>query len=90
MKQRIIPPGARLLTPTKTCDKFSKGPNWLWKRVRTDPDFPQPIYLDSRPHFLEGELDTYIAKKANEDATQRGPTLTAKRIEKRTLRAEAA
>jgi predicted DNA-binding transcriptional regulator AlpA len=90
MKPRVIPPGARCLTPTKTCVKFSKGTNWLWKRVKTDPDFPQPFYLDGRPLFIEGELDAYLQRKANEAVNPRGPTLTEKRVVKRALRTQAA
>ena len=82
-QQRVIPPGAKCLTVTNTCIKFDKKPNWLWKRVRGGADFPQPIYLDGRPLFIEGELDAYLQKKANEAVVRQGPALTAKRAERR-------
>jgi predicted DNA-binding transcriptional regulator AlpA len=42
-------------------------PSTLWRRIRRDPDFPQPFYLwDSAPRFVEDEIDAYIARKIAE------------------------
>jgi predicted DNA-binding transcriptional regulator AlpA len=42
-------------------------PSTLWRRIRKDPDFPQPYYLwNSAPRFIEKEVEAYIARKIAE------------------------
>ena len=57
--------GARGLSPKKVCEKLSRKKSWLWQRLKTDPDFPRPVYLSpGAPLFFEHELDAYLAKCA--------------------------
>lgn len=64
-----IPSGARCLPPAKTCAKLGRGNTWLWEKVKTDPDFPKPVYLGPKsPVFIEQHLDEYIAKCAAKSA----------------------
>lgn len=59
-----IPPGARCLTPKRTCEKLDRKKSWLWDRVKNDANFPKPGYYSPRsPFFLEHELDEYIARQ---------------------------
>lgn len=65
MSVASIPAGARCLVPAKARAKFDKGNTWLWDKVKSDPDFPKPIYLGPKsPVFIEQHLDEYIAKCA--------------------------
>jgi predicted DNA-binding transcriptional regulator AlpA len=39
-------------------------PSTVWRRTKSDPDFPQPFYLwDAAPRWVETEVDDYIRKK---------------------------
>jgi prophage regulatory protein len=41
----------------------------LWEKVKSDPDFPKPVYLGPKsPVFIEQHLDEYIAKCAAKSA----------------------
>jgi len=52
----------------------------LWRRIRRDPDFPQPFYLwDSAPRFVEAEVDAYVARKI---AERNDPTCVAAQRER--------
>ena len=66
MADRIIPPGAKCLSPKKTHDKFDRQKSWLWAKVKSDPMFPKPLYIGSRPVFLEHELDAWLARQAQQ------------------------
>jgi predicted DNA-binding transcriptional regulator AlpA len=66
-------------------------PSTLWRRIRRDPDFPQPFYLwNSAPRFVEAEVDAYIARKI---AERDDPTCAAaqrERLSRREQRLSAA
>jgi len=52
----------------------------LWRRIRRDPNFPQPFYLwDGAPRFVEDEIDAYIARKI---AERDDPACTAAQCER--------
>jgi predicted DNA-binding transcriptional regulator AlpA len=59
-----IPPGAKLLSPKSTHEKFGRRKSWLWQILRDDPSFPRPVRLNGRPLWIESELDAYIATMA--------------------------
>jgi predicted DNA-binding transcriptional regulator AlpA len=62
----------------------------LWRRIRRDPDFPQPFYLwDSAPRFVEAEIDAYIARKIAERDDPVRATAQRERIERREQRMSA-
>jgi predicted DNA-binding transcriptional regulator AlpA len=64
MAGRTIPEGAKFLSPSSACVKFDRGRSWIWDRVRRDPTFPRPIYLDNKaPRFLESELEAWAAAR---------------------------
>lgn len=65
MPDRVIPEGARFLSPSRACSKFDRGRSWIWERLRTDPTFPRPVYIDNKaPLFIEAELDDWAAARA--------------------------
>jgi predicted DNA-binding transcriptional regulator AlpA len=68
MADRVID-GAKFLSPSSASNKFDRGRSWVWDRVKRDPTFPRPIYIDNKaPLFRESELDAWlesrIARKA--------------------------
>lgn len=65
MADRVIPEGAKFLKPRSVCEKFDRGHSWLWDRVKRDPTFPRPLYLDQKaPVFVEAELDQWVTGRA--------------------------
>lgn len=56
-----------ILRPRQLAKKFSMSLPTLWRRVKQDPDFPQPVKLSSGiTGFIEAEGDAYIELKVNE------------------------
>ena len=65
MADRVIPEGARFLKPANAGKKFDRGRSWVWAKIKNDPDFPQPVYLDPNvPLLIEQELDAWAASRA--------------------------
>jgi prophage regulatory protein len=61
MPIRTTPTG-QALRPADAAQKLGIGVSTLWKKIRTDPDFPQPIAISARiTVFMEAELDAYLA-----------------------------
>ena len=67
-----IPAGAKCLSPAETHKKFAREKSWLWDKVKNDPEFPRPVYIGSRPVFLEHELDAWLARQPRMTSTERG------------------
>jgi predicted DNA-binding transcriptional regulator AlpA len=65
LPDRVLPEGGRFLKPeTAAKIKFDRGRSWIWDRVKNDPTFPKPYYIDHKsPLFLEAELDGWIAAR---------------------------
>jgi predicted DNA-binding transcriptional regulator AlpA len=60
--------GDKALKFTTTAkDKFDKSTRWLWGKIKT-PGFPQPFYIEGSPHFIEREVDEFLARCAGEKA----------------------
>lgn len=62
-----VQPGDRFLKPSTVWDRLDHGKTWLWLKVKQGAEnglFPQPIYLEGHPYFIERELDAYIARSA--------------------------
>ena len=69
MATRVIPEGARFLKPERACSKLDRGRSWLWDRVKRDPTFPRPIYIDRKaPLFIESELDEWVRSRERKEA----------------------
>lgn len=70
-----------LLRPHQLAKKFGISLATLWRRVKQDPDFPQPVKLsDGITAFIEAEGDAYIELKVNEfraNPIKRATTSTA-------------
>lgn len=65
MAEIAIPPGARCLTPKRACEKLGRQKSWLWDRVKSDPEFPKPIYYGpNAPVFIDAHLDAWLAAQA--------------------------
>jgi hypothetical protein len=52
------------------CERYGNRSHvWLWRKDKTDPLFPKPMWLDGKKHYAEDQLDAYdLAKMANGDA----------------------
>jgi predicted DNA-binding transcriptional regulator AlpA len=63
----------------------------LWRRIRRDPDFPQPFYLwNSAPRFVEAEVDAYIARKIAERDDPACAAVQRERVNRREQRVSEA
>jgi len=45
--------------------KFDRKKSWGWHQVKTNPEFPKPMYINKAPFFIEQEVDEYIRECAN-------------------------
>ena len=59
--------GDKALKFTTTAEKFDKSTRWLWNAIKR-PGFPKPIKIHEQPHFIEREVDEYLARCAGEKA----------------------
>ena len=60
--------GDKALKFTTTAkDKFGKSNRWLWGAIKR-PGFPQPFKILGQPHFIEREVDLYLARCAENKA----------------------
>lgn len=65
MSEQQVARGHVYLSPSRTGSKFSRHRSWVWARVKSDPSFPRPVYLDERsPVFVEQQLDDWAAAQA--------------------------
>ena len=68
MPARVIPEGATFLKPERACSKLDRGRSWLWDRVKRDPTFPRPIYIDHKaPLFIESELEECVRSRQSKE-----------------------
>lgn len=57
-------PGDKSLKFSTTAkEKFGKSTRWLWSAIKR-PGFPQPFPIFDQPHFIEREVDQFLAKCA--------------------------
>jgi prophage regulatory protein len=65
-------PTGQALRPAAAARKLGIGMSTLWKKIRTDPAFPQPIAIAPRITVLmESDLDEYLAVCAAKTRTAR-------------------
>lgn len=56
-----------IIRPNRTANKIGASLPTLWRRVKDDPDFPQPVKMSSAiTGFVESEIDAYIERKVTE------------------------
>lgn len=61
MPAKVAPTG-KALRPAEAAQKLGIGLSTLWKKIKTDPEFPQPIAITARITVLmESQLDAYLA-----------------------------
>lgn len=66
-EQSRIRPGDTLRKPANAAShRFGRSARWLWGKVKT-PGFPQPIYIDGSPSFIDREIDEYLAANATNE-----------------------
>jgi len=69
------------LRPNHFAKKLGMSTPTLWRRVKQDPDFPQPVRISSAiTGFVEAEVDAYIELKVNQsraNPTKRATASTA-------------
>ena len=41
---------------------------WIYRRLKSDPQFPRPIVISNRQYFDEAELDAYDEARRSEVA----------------------
>lgn len=68
-KTRICP-GDSLIKPADCArQRFGRSARWIWLKLKTDPTFPRPVYLDGKsPSFISREIDEYLTRCAGEKA----------------------
>ena len=55
-----------ILRPSQTAQKVAVSLPTLWRRVKQDPDFPQPVKMSGGvTGFIESEIDTYLTLKVD-------------------------
>lgn len=62
VKPRILP-GDTVRKFADACrERFGHSPRWGWGKLKDDPAFPRPIYIDGSPHLVDREIDQYLAR----------------------------
>jgi prophage regulatory protein len=65
-------PTGQALRPAAAARKLGIGLSTLWKKIKADPTFPQPIAIAPRITVLmESDLDEYLAVCAAKTRTAR-------------------
>jgi predicted DNA-binding transcriptional regulator AlpA len=50
-------------SPRQTCKACDFSMSTFWRRVKTDPDFPKPVYVSPKmPRIIKGEREAYQRK----------------------------
>jgi predicted DNA-binding transcriptional regulator AlpA len=57
-------PSAVYLTSQQTHARYGRREPWAYRRCKTDPTFPKPIYIAGRKYWLLSELEAYEAAEA--------------------------
>jgi hypothetical protein len=65
--------------------RFKHTPRWGWTKLKDDPDFPRPIYLDGSPHLIDREIDEYLASRPTERRSNNVTERTKNKWEKRAV-----
>lgn len=61
----------RILRDIQVGEKLAYSRATVWRRAKTDPDFPQPVKLSAgRTGWIEAEVDAYLAAKVAEARQQ--------------------
>jgi prophage regulatory protein len=56
-----------IIRPSRTASKIGASLPTLWRWVKDDPDFPQPVKMSGAiTGFVESEVDAYIERKVSE------------------------
>jgi hypothetical protein len=56
----IAPPDAKWITSKQLGRRYGgKSSMWIWRKVKTDPDFPRPIYDGRLQLFSVEEVENY-------------------------------
>jgi predicted DNA-binding transcriptional regulator AlpA len=59
-KPKPVPTSAVWITSNQTCERYGgRSLMWLWRKVKTDPAFPKPIYMGRMQYFSVAALDAY-------------------------------
>jgi prophage regulatory protein len=70
-----------ILRPNHFAKKLGMSTPTLWRRVKQDPDFPQPVRISTAiTGFVEAEVDAYIELKVSQsrlNPSKRETALTA-------------
>jgi predicted DNA-binding transcriptional regulator AlpA len=70
--------GELFLTARQVCERYGKSHMWLHRKLRSDPDFPKPIYLGNDRHWRQSELQAYENNCRREPTKQRAPIKQAR------------
>ena len=66
------------LRPNHFAKKLGMSTPTLWRRVKQDPDFPQPVRISPAiTGFVEAEADAYIELKVNQSRANPNKRTTA-------------
>ncbi len=78
-------PGKRYLSFARVCDKLSKKKSWLYNRIKSDPTFPEVIYIAGRPALVESSIDAWVEQENNRavDLASRDQQLASARAARR-------
>jgi predicted DNA-binding transcriptional regulator AlpA len=40
-------------------ERFNRGPTWVWKQLKDNPQFPRPVKEGGRNLWVEAEVEAY-------------------------------
>lgn len=61
-----IRPGDSLIKFSEAArSRFGHSSRWLWEKIKK-ADFPKPIAVEGSPHFINREIDEYLARCASQ------------------------
>lgn len=57
----------KIIRDAGVAEKLGVSTTTVWRKAKTDPDFPQPVRLsDAITGWIESEIDSYLERKVRE------------------------
>lgn len=49
----------RFISQRAVQERFDRGPTWVWKQLKSNPQFPKPVKESGRNLWVEAEVEAY-------------------------------